>query len=85
MRPMDEVSLAKEVKYRIVQLNRSYNLQQIKGIMGLIKFEVGVTDKGRVLYYGIERSLSPESKKIIGAIIKQAANSLKLTTILLFT
>jgi hypothetical protein len=85
MRPVNDETLAQEVKYKIIQLNRTSNPpQQIKGIMGLIKLEVGRQDARRVLYYAIERSLSPETKKFITDIIKQAAKTLKLMPTPLF-
>ena len=85
MRPMDDDALAQEVKYKIVQLNRTSDPpQQVKGIAGLIKLEIGRREARRILYYAIERSLSPETKKYIANIIEQAAKSLKLMPTPLF-
>jgi hypothetical protein len=85
MRPVDDEALAKEVKYKIIQLNRTSNPpQQIKGIMGLITLEVGRREAGRVLYYAIERSLSSETKKLIVDLIERAAKSLRLMATPLF-
>ena len=86
MRPGDHEYIEQEVKYRIVQLNRTSDPPlQIKGIMGLIKLEVGYREARRILYYAIERSLPNDTKKLIAAIIERAAKSLKLTPTPLFT
>ena len=85
MRPVDDATLAQEVKYRIIQLNRTSNTQQqLKGIMGLIKLEIGRQEAHKVLYYAIERSLNPETKKFIADLIERAAKSLKLMPTPLF-
>ena len=85
MRPVDDQTLAQEVKYRIIQLNRALNpSEQIKGIMGFVRLEVGRKEARRILYYAIERSLSPETKKFIGNLIERAAKSLKLMPTPLF-
>jgi hypothetical protein len=85
MRPVDDETLTQEVKYKIIQLNRTSNPPlQIKGIMGLIKLEVGRQEARRVLYYAIERGLSPETKKFIAELIERAAKSLKVIPTPLF-
>ena len=85
MRPVDDQTLAQEVKYRIIQQNRALNpSEQIKGIMGFVRLEVGRKEARRILYYAIERSLSPETKKFIGNLIERAAKSLKLMPTPLF-
>jgi hypothetical protein len=79
MRTVNDETLAQEVKYRIIQLNRTANpSQQIKGIMGLIKLAVGRQEAQRLLYYAIERSVSPETKQFIADTISRAAKSLRL-------
>jgi hypothetical protein len=85
MRPVNDETLAQEVKYKIIQLNRTAEPpKQIKGIMGLITFEVGRREASKVLYYAVDRTLSPETKKFITDLIKQAAKSLKLMPTPLF-
>lgn len=85
MRPVDDQTLAQEVKYRIIQLNRALSpSEQIKGIMGFVRLEVGRKEARRILYYAIERSLTPETKKFISNLIERAAKSLKLMPTPLF-
>ena len=86
MRRRDDEQIAQELKYKIVQLNRTADpLQQIKGIMALIKLEVGYREARKVLYYAIERTLPADTKKSIASIIERAARSLNLTPTPLFT
>jgi len=85
MRPVNDEALAQEVKYKIIQLNRmSVGQDQIRGIMGLIRLEVGRSEARRILYYAIERSLPAETKKFIAGLIEQAARSLRLMSTPLF-
>ena len=85
MRPVDDQTLAQEVKYRIIQLNRALSpSEQIKGIMGFVRLEVGRKEARRILYYAIETSLTPETKKFISNLIERAAKSLKLMPTPLF-
>ena len=85
MRPVNSDTLTQEVKYRIIQLNRALNpTRQIKGIMGLVKLEVGSKEARSILYYAIERSVSAEAKKFIADLIKEAAKSLNLIPTPLF-
>ena len=85
MRTVNDETLVQEVKYKIIQLNRASNpSNQIRGIMGLIKLEVGRNEACRVLYYAIERSISPETRNFIIGLIERAAKSVKLMPTALF-
>lgn len=76
MRHTDEY-LTNEVKNKIKTLNNNLpQSKQVKGVTALIKVQV---EARKILYYAIERSLLPETKKLLVDLIELTAKSLKLT------
>ncbi|HUQ66123.1 MAG TPA: hypothetical protein VM101_08210 [Flavitalea sp.] len=82
MRFSDEY-LANEAKTKIRILNNTLPPgKKVIGITTLIKIEV---EARRILYYAIERSLLPETKKLIIDLIEKTAKGLQLTPRPLFS